>query len=1100
MRKNIKNDKVLRAIAIGLATMIAMTSTPVTVSAEEPEPDPDDTLVSQNSSSDIDTTVAHDAVNDAETAAENATDFTNNNIDQSQTGITNAANDLGAELDDTTLQVIAGQVVTNDTNAIDNNKDNKVDVEVALNGVDATLKELDTQEGVVAGLENAYNGFADSANSKVDNGITAANDAKKAVGTDKRSEKTIENVVDDAEPAVENAENNIPTAGSVEEAEQLKKDAEDAVAAAGEEVTESRKNYNEAEGRYNAAYAEWTDLTKEKGVIADTKEKLGEASFDNNGKLISSSGAIGRYYELQDLADQYAAEAEAELKRLADAAAGKDENDKDVSGLKFEADQARESFNASGYGYIAALEARIEDKLSKGETPSWADDYRPLAEAMVEIYIVPEKLGGKEVKPTEWHDFKGQYFYPDGTESTKGDVLKYGIVRYKDENGKDCELFFNYKTADCNKPGTRGGIVIFEKVKHNMLGKDEITDDELAKLDSGETIFYTDNNKNQIGALVKIGDQYARYDFSSAGETTDLVTDKECVEISKVSREESFTTEEGKLDINADGKLVKSVKAVVTRTTTSNDKTTGRDDLADEGAAEEAYKAMLQELINALKNEVNENQFLKIGGTVFLKGDEADLTGYEKTATSKYSVKYKEKWEDDGSTVRSGDAYYRTEELAKDGAESYLERLSEMYSEARGLELKAEGKIKILTTSNNDMFGYEISDIKFYRIGNIDVIANDESEAKEQYTGPGTFISATEVKRYGYKAVDMLIQTVKSGMEVISQTLLSPVSSNALNVEYRNDNWYSGKLLLCEYDSDDPVHGTNNKHVYTDGKQGKKEDRDITSKINKAANDDFRTNVANAAKIADNYRTLSSLAQTTREKALSAWKEVETLRGQIAQKSVSVNLKALRDWDTELAQLKADLTNAGITLTNAENKWNILNERVKNLSVLLQNRIDELTTDPDDTPAASDDTTTGTTVALTGTGTTTMPGTGVPTDPIGGAARGAGADRSGVLGVRADNPDGTGDVTGNAADAGNKKAVAAAAKNNKTDQADKNVVKIDNNEVPLSAMPAEDGINMSWLWIVIVALLGAIGKKMYDDHKKKVEAKEQMEAVKKNNR
>ncbi len=35
MRRNVKNDKVLRAITIGLATMIAVTSTPVTVFATD---------------------------------------------------------------------------------------------------------------------------------------------------------------------------------------------------------------------------------------------------------------------------------------------------------------------------------------------------------------------------------------------------------------------------------------------------------------------------------------------------------------------------------------------------------------------------------------------------------------------------------------------------------------------------------------------------------------------------------------------------------------------------------------------------------------------------------------------------------------------------------------------------------------------------------------------------------------------------------------------------------------------------------------------------------------------------------------------------------
>ncbi len=35
MRRNVKNDKVLRAITIGLAAMIAATSAPVTVLADE---------------------------------------------------------------------------------------------------------------------------------------------------------------------------------------------------------------------------------------------------------------------------------------------------------------------------------------------------------------------------------------------------------------------------------------------------------------------------------------------------------------------------------------------------------------------------------------------------------------------------------------------------------------------------------------------------------------------------------------------------------------------------------------------------------------------------------------------------------------------------------------------------------------------------------------------------------------------------------------------------------------------------------------------------------------------------------------------------------
>ncbi|MCR5301891.1 MAG: hypothetical protein K6E49_05580 [Lachnospiraceae bacterium] len=39
MKRSVKNDRVLRAITIGLATMIAATSAPITVLAEDGMPD-----------------------------------------------------------------------------------------------------------------------------------------------------------------------------------------------------------------------------------------------------------------------------------------------------------------------------------------------------------------------------------------------------------------------------------------------------------------------------------------------------------------------------------------------------------------------------------------------------------------------------------------------------------------------------------------------------------------------------------------------------------------------------------------------------------------------------------------------------------------------------------------------------------------------------------------------------------------------------------------------------------------------------------------------------------------------------------------------------
>ncbi|MBQ8667075.1 MAG: hypothetical protein IJ526_09445 [Lachnospiraceae bacterium] len=53
------------------------------------------------------------------------------------------------------------------------------------------------------------------------------------------------------------------------------------------------------------------------------------------------------------------------------------------------------------------------------------------------------------------------------------------------------------------------------------------------------------------------------------------------------------------------------------------------------------------------------------------------------------------------------------------------------------------------------------------------------------------------------------------------------------------------------------------------------------------------------------------------------------------------------------------------------------------------------------------------------------------------------------------------------------------------------LVKIEDNAVPLAAMPEEDGVKMNWWWLLIILLLGATGKKMYDEHQKKVAAREE---------
>jgi len=52
----------------------------------------------------------------------------------------------------------------------------------------------------------------------------------------------------------------------------------------------------------------------------------------------------------------------------------------------------------------------------------------------------------------------------------------------------------------------------------------------------------------------------------------------------------------------------------------------------------------------------------------------------------------------------------------------------------------------------------------------------------------------------------------------------------------------------------------------------------------------------------------------------------------------------------------------------------------------------------------------------------------------------------------------------------------------------KKLVKIEDNETPLADMPFESDDNISWWWLLVIALLGATGKAMYENHKRKEEA------------
>ncbi|MCR4692028.1 MAG: hypothetical protein K5739_11850 [Lachnospiraceae bacterium] len=115
---------------------------------------------------------------------------------------------------------------------------------------------------------------------------------------------------------------------------------------------------------------------------------------------------------------------------------------------------------------------------------------------------------------------------------------------------------------------------------------------------------------------------------------------------------------------------------------------------------------------------------------------------------------------------------------------------------------------------------------------------------------------------------------------------------------------------------------------------------------------------------------------------------------------------------------------------------------------------------------------------------------------------GEGGAATGVLGVRKDNGTGNGTGTGNGNGGNTLKNIDPAKKilvanNTRKDVINKALKKITDPEVPLADIPGEDNVEMSWWWLVLIFLLGALGKKMYDDYRKKAEEAEAANKVNK---
>ena len=258
--------------------------------------------------------------------------------------------------------------------------------------------------------------------------------------------------------------------------------------------------------------------------------------------------------------------------------------------------------------------------------------------------------------------------------------------------------------------------------------------------------------------------------------------------------------------------------------------------------------------------------------------------------------------------------------------------------------------------------------------------------------------------------------------------------------------------------------------------------------LNQRNDTDYRAFVDDAKAITGKYESLLTEAQNAKTDVEAAQDKVDKLKAEIeALEGKSNNTEKLRDLERNLATAEADRDAAEKTL-------NEILQKLEGAGVTRDEVIASLTPPA---PTGGDGGETGGETGGTPSGTTTVTGTPVTTAAVQG---------TGVTATVATTTVGGGAVAQTGAAAGGAAVAVAAAGNqeevtiadeqtplavNTEENNEEDTTVISDEETPLAAEAMEEKAQqekMSWWWLLIVAILGATGYEMYRKHQEKKKA------------
>lgn len=503
MKRRTRNDKVLRAITIGLATMIAATSAPITVLADENENnDPGETL-NNTQATPSETEQAAETASTVETTVESAASSVEAAVSTVVNGDTNqniapvSSIEAGNESqDEVTAFVNATGTNTNAPAVIPVFDENgQVQVDAQGNPVTQTITAEQVQQLFVEAeqaLAPASTATPAPAPQKLEDCKNVADDLKFAAAEEEKADVSAKAVVDDAAAAQDIAD---LAKQSVDSANKKANGYINTINDETKSDEEVQQAFNDLDKLTNATQS---DLEAKQKSFNDIKTKFNQAKEDlkkaekNYSDAIEHAGS-GVSTALTDLR-----EAQAYVDQLSDA------YDAAEAALKDEQGDA----------------ADIKEKIATNSNNKNADWglQRAVLKSVVLGYIIPQlKDGGAEIISEDLLDFNKGFDTQDSNHAT---------VVYKGSDGNTHTLYFSYdrenrKFSDDDQwysVGNSKGIIIYEKTEEEVKASDyqkeynKLRDDQnISTLEKGKT---AEGKEKYKVAINDLDSKYQVYNYT----------------------------------------------------------------------------------------------------------------------------------------------------------------------------------------------------------------------------------------------------------------------------------------------------------------------------------------------------------------------------------------------------------------------------------------------------------------------------------------------------------------------------------------------------------------------------------------------------------